>query len=1551
MTSDRTSVEIDDTAIAVIGLAGRFPGARDVSQFWSNLRDGVESIQILSAAAVVAAGVPASLANDPNYVAAEGLLEDIDKFDAAFFGFNPREAEILDPQHRFLLECAWEALEDTGYNPETCQKLIGIYAGVSSPTYLFNNLSTNPELAQSAGFGQLMLGNSADFLTTRVSYKLNLKGPSYVVQTACSTSLVAIHVACQSILSGECDIALAGGVSINSRQGSGYIYKEGGIASKDGHCRAFDADGTGTVGGNGVGLVVLKQLSAALADGDYIHALIKGSSINNDGSAKIGYTAPSVEGEARAIAEALSMAGVEAETITYIETHGTATRLGDPIEIAALTKAYGARTRRKGFCGLGTVKTNIGHLDAAAGVAGLIKTVLALKHKAMPPSLHFVTPNPEINFEDSPFYVNTSLREWESRAAPRRAGVSSFGVGGTNAHVILEEAPARQPSSVSGPYQLLTLSARTPSALDAAHARLLAYLKDNPDVNLADVAYVHHVGRKQFGRRRAVVCRDVKDAIEALEGGGSNAALSGTCETAETRAVFMFPGQGAQYVNMTRELYEFVPAFREPLDACSRLLEPILEGDLRDILFPPSEEAEEAGRRLAQTSVTQVALFATEYALAKMLQEWEIKPAAMIGHSVGEYVAACMAGVFSLEDGLRLVATRGRLMGSVEPGAMCSIALPAAEVSAMLGPGLSLAAVNGASLCVASGPAEEIAGLEERLLRKEIPSRRLHTSHAFHSAMVEPVIEPFLKVLRGVKLNPPTLPYISNVTGGWITAEEATDPHYWARHLRETVQFAAGLKELCGEAGNVLLEVGPGRALSSLVRQNNPGAATPKALSCLRHASESQSDVAHLWRTLGLLWLQGVAINWRNFYTREERRRLPLPTYPFERQRFWVEPRAITAPRQTGPAAPPKKTDVAEWFYVPSWKRSPPLRRAQEASERDEGCLVFAAADELGRELADDLTKRKRCVVVKAGERFEKSGDHSYTINPRSQHDYEALLKELRAKGFVTRRVVHLWNSLPTRADGIDADTLGEASYEGFYSLLFLAQAVSANYPAEAVRLFVVTNGLHEVTGEEALAPERATITGLCKVIPQEHPNIHCRTIDITATAGDSTPGRKLVEDLLLEFELASAETVVAYRGAHRWVQTFEPTRLEKSAEQFSILKQHGTYLLTGGLGRLGLILAEELARSTRAKLILTGRAPWPERDEWEDWLATHDEQDQLSVKIRKLRALEELGAEVMVARADVANEEEMRAVVARGLERFGRIDGVVHAAGVGGETSLRAIHETNPGECENILMAKVEGLVVLEKVFSRTRPDFFLLMSSLSAILGGLGFAAYAAANCFMDAFATCQSKGGGALWASVNWDGWQLQEQRTQNNAPGAAMSHLGITPAEGAEVFRRLCSDWRTPQLVISTSDLQTRLDRWVKLESLSDSETRHNAPAPNLYPRPELKNTFVAPVSELERQIAAVWQTLLGIGEVGAHDNFFELGGHSLLAIQLTARLRQDFHVEIPLRALFESPTVSALAAAVERERAEKKELSPYSLPIVAHMDSTIDELLSEVEQSS
>jgi amino acid adenylation domain-containing protein len=938
--------------IAIVGMTGRFPGARDVETFWRNLCEGVEARVSFSEEELEAAGVDPVLRGQPGYVRAGFPLEGPELFDAGFFGFNPREAELLDPQHRLFLECAWEALERAGYDAERQRGSTAVFASSSISSYLLYNLMSQPDVVRSAGPYALLLANDKDFLATRVSHKLNLRGPSISVQTACSSSLVAVHLACQSLLSGESDMALAGGVSIAFPQRSGYVFQEGSILSPDGHCRAFDAQGQGTVAGSGVGVVVLKRMSDALKDGDFIHAVIRGSALNNDGSGKVGFTAPSSEGQAGAISEALAVAGVSASSIQYVEAHGTGTRLGDPIEIAGLTQAYKDQDGGPGSCAIGSVKTNIGHLDAAAGVTGLIKAALALQHRQMPPSLHFREPNPGLGLERSPFYVNDTLREWPASDEPRRAGVSSFGIGGTNAHAILEEAPAVARTPSAQPWQLLVLSARSATALEQATGQLAEHLSRRPELELADVAFTLQAGRQRFTHRRAVVCRGLEDARAVLSGQHPQRLLTQVQEATERPVTFLFPGQGSQHVGMARGLYATAPVFRQNLDACCHKLQAHLGLDLRELLHAPEARAAEANERLQQTALAQPALFAIEYALARQWIALGVKPQALIGHSLGEYVAACIAGVLSLDDALALVAARGKLMQSLPGGTMLSVALPEQQVLPLLGERLSLAAVNAPSLCVVSGPTEAIEALEARLAPLGVEHRRLRTSHAFHSAMMDPILAPFTERVRQVRLSAPKIPFVSNLSGTWITAEQATDPRYWTEHLRRAVRFGDGVTTLLASPEALLLEVGPGQALGMLVRQAGPAAVGRTVLSTLPRAKDEQPDSAAFLETLGRMWLAGVQVDWAKLHAPERRQRLPLPTYPFQRQRYFIEQRRVQGGAWAEPARERSHEDAQVQQAAPAAKPSarhqrPDLANAYEAPRGDTERAVATLWEEM----------------------------------------------------------------------------------------------------------------------------------------------------------------------------------------------------------------------------------------------------------------------------------------------------------------------------------------------------------------------------------------------------------------------------------------------------------------------------------------------------------------------------------------------------------------------------------------------------------------------------
>ncbi len=1567
--------------IAIIGMAGRFPGAKNIDEFWRNLRDGVESISTFSDAEIIAAGVDPSLLSHPNYVKAGTMLDDIDLFDAAFFGYTPREAEILSPQHRFFLECAHEALENAGYNPQTYKSPIGVYAAVSTNDYALNNLFSNPDLVEAVGGFPIAIANG-EYLSTLVSYKLDLRGASITVQTACSSSLVAIHLACQGLLSGDCGMALAGGVSIRLPQKSGYLYQEGGILSDDGHCRTFDARAKGSVVGNGVGIIVLKRLEDALADGDRIEAVIKGSAINNDGAWKIGYTAPSIEGQANAIRAAQVTAEIEAESISYIEAHGTATPLGDPIEIASLSQAFRTSTEKKGFCAIGSIKSNMGHMDAAAGVAGVMKTALALRHQMLPPSLHFEQPNPKIDFNNSPFYVNTKLSEWKAGNAPLRAGVSSFGIGGTNAHAILEEAPqvksirADEDKKSVRPWQLLILSAKTETALETMTVNLGEHLQQHPDLDFADVVHTLQVGRRTFSHRRMLVCRDRPEAVIALKSPESGAYSSAFQEQTDRPVTFLFPGQGSQYANMGRELYQVEPTFRTEIDHCAKLLQPYLDLDLRTILFPEAGAEETAQAQLQQTYLTQPALFTVEYALAKLWMSWGVKPQAAIGHSIGEYVAACLAGVFSLEDALVLVATRGKLMQELPQGEMLSIPLPATEIQALLtdqqNDQLSLAAINTPTQCVVSGTTEAIAAFQDRLQSRGIEYRPLHTSHAFHSAMMEPICTQFANCFAGVQLNLPQIPYLSNVTGTWITTAEATDPNYWVQHLRQTVRFADGVQALLQQSDRIFLEVGPGRTLSTFVQQQGDRAAETVVLASMRHPRDKNSDVAFIQNALGQLWLAGVQIDWAGLYARERRQRLPLPTYPFERKRYWIDaPTVETAFGSNGSSNGKssstrsllyKKPNIADWFYIPTWKRSlSPVHPPSLSKDTTEPYCTLIFMDEcgLGMGIAAQLEREGRnAIAVKIGREFSQLGDRVYILDPSQQNHYDRLIESLHSQNWHPQQIIHLWSvtesvSLRGAANrqesgqASELERIDRAQERGFYSLLFLVQALAKHKVTDELQIVIVSNHLQQVTGLDRVCPEKATILGSLKVIPQEYPNITCRSIDVSIPTSPQSL-QKLVGQLVTELTAESTanipNTTVAYRGSHRWVQTFEPIRLDSSGANVSKVREGGVYLITGGLGKIGLLLAEHLAKTAKCRLVLVGRSEFPTRENWAQHAITSDKNDPIGSKVQKLLALEALGTDILVVRADVSDLQQMQAAIAQVEERFGALNGVIHAAGITGEAAFCTIDRITERECSQQFQPKVRGLSVLQSVLAERELDFCLLMSSLSSILGGLGFVSYAAANAFLDAFVQ-QPQSNSTSWISVNWDGWQFDPQKAPTVSGQGNLVELALTPDEGIQAFQWVMSRCDIDRWIVSTGDLQARLDRWIELKPLRNNK-RSGSSGGNRA-RPNLRSLYVAPSNEIEQTIANTWESILGIEAIGIHDDFFELGGNSLMAIQIISRLREIYCVDLSIDVFFETPTIHNAARAileVQVSDTDSEALAQMLAEVAQLSDADVQELL-------
>ncbi|NES18617.1 MAG: acyltransferase domain-containing protein [Symploca sp. SIO3E6] len=1537
--------------IAIIGIAGRFPDAPNIDQFWDNLKNGVESVSFFSDEELEASGISPELFRKPNYVRGKAVLEGTDLFDASFFDYSPREAALMDPQHRIFLECASEALENSGYDPERFPGWIGVYGSAARPTYWQKNLLYNPNLGVQDE-GSIFIGNSLGFLSTRVSFKLNLKGPSMDVQTSCSTSLVAVNLACQSLLTYQCDIALAGGVTVSVPQKVGYLYQEGSVVSADGHCRPFDAEAGGIVPGNGVGIVVLKRLEEALADGDTIHAVIKGIALNNDGSLKMSYSAPSRDGQAEAILMAQQMAEVAGDDIGYIETHGTGTELGDPIEIGALTKAFRETTDRKGFCAIGSLKSNLGHLDAAAGIGGLIKTVLILKHQQIPPSLNCQTPNPAIDFANSPFFVNTKLTEWKTAGERRRAGVSAFGIGGTNAHTVLEEAPSTESSPSRHSYQLLVLSAKTESALEMATANLVSHLRQNSQINFPDVAYTLQVGRRIFNHRRILVCSDANDAINALDTSDPNRLFTSYYQTTDRPVVFMFSGGGTQYVNMGLGIYQEEPLFREQVDRCAQILEGLMGYDIRQLLFPQATETESACQKMEQVSQALPILFSVEYAMAKLWMSWGIQPQLMIGHSLGEYVAACIAGVFSLEDALAVIVERSKLMAQVEPGTMLSVPLSEAELLPLLGDDIAIAAINSPNLCVVSGVSEAIDLLRKKLEEKQINYRPLHIQVASHSPCIAPILEDFDQFLRQIPMQPPTIPFISNVTGTYIKSEEATDPNYWCTHLRQTVRFAKGLEEIFQGSDRIFLEVGPGNNLSTLARQHPQKSDSHDIFSSLRHPKALDSDQAFLLNTIGRLWLSGVSLDWTRFYDNEVRQRIPLPTYPFERQSYHIEPYQGVGMEIEGypqQASKKRKSDLAEWFYIPSWQRTLPLAPLQPASlvEQSQCWLVFGDRDALGMEMVRRLQSENQDVIpVLRGEQFTVTDDGYYCINPERREDYLALIKELKAAGKCPTQIFNFWNLTVESSPNLGKEVFEKAQSNGYYSLIYLVQAWHEHNLEGNVTIAVVSNQIQNVLGTETLSPEKSTLLGPCQVIPQEYQNFTCISVDLSVP---ETPAEQnlLIGQLLAEMRLDSPQTIVAYRNRQRFVRTFENVRLKEAGATVRPLRERGVYLITGGLGRIGLMLAKYLAETLQAKLVLVGQSTLPERSQWEDWLENHDSNDKISRKLRSLLELEAMGADYQALTADITDEMQMRSLLTQIKEKFGEVNGVFHAAAITSNKALLcSIAQLGVEESTLQFAPKVFGLYVLEKVLAGEKLDFCILLSSNASILGGLGFCAYAAANHFLDFFAADRSRRDNIPWISTNWDRWLLNEQERQE-AKGTSMDTFAMIPQESLEAMKRIITQALAEQVVITSGYLSDRLNIWIQRQfkqDIGELKEPEKEASPS-QARRNLQTPYRAPSNDMEKTIAQIWQELLGIEQVGIYDNFFELGGHSLLAIQLMSRLHDIYQVKLPLRKLFEVPTITGLGDLISEKLTE--DLSEDNLEeLLAGLENLTEEEVAE-----
>ncbi len=1180
-------------------------------------------------------------------------------------------------------------------------------------------------------------------------------------------------------------------------------------------------------------------------------------------------------------------------------------------------------------------------MDAAAGIAGLIKTVLALEHKQLPPSLHYETPNPHIKFNETPFYVNTELTEWHSESSPRRAGVSSFGVGGTNAHVIIEEPPAIKFASASRPYQLLVLSARTSQALEAATDKLSSFLGQKPSSDLADIAYTLSIGRKVFNYRRTCIVRDAESAAKALALDERQSLQTAYQETCDRSVVFMFPGQGSQYINMGKDLYATEDVFRKEVDDCSSQLISLMGRDLRMLLYQAPGTEGQADKELISAAIAQPALFAIEYARGKLCMSWGVKPKAMIGHSVGEYTAACLAGVMSLEDALKLVCLRGRMMQALPRGVMLALELEEKETASLIkGLPVDIAAVNGPRACVVSGEKSVIEDFRKILKDQGIVNRLLRTSHAFHSRTMNEIVETFAEEVKRVNLSRPEIPFVSNVSGKIIEDTEAVDPFYWGRHLRETVKFWDGVKELNRAYLPVFLEVGPGRTLTTLAQERSSDEMKRTTVGSMKHPLDARNDNECLLEALGNLWLEGARINWMNFYDGQNRRRVRVPTYPFERQRFWIDPGSPAGESQKRQIVG-KKADLSEWFYLPSWKRTLSLSPADPSVQKLNQLLYLVFDD--GGNLADSIAQSLECggsrvIRVRKGDLYRQVGNDVYLIEPQRKEDYEELIRQVSesGRGRSDRIVVlHFWSITAREEQTAGVDYFRKIQNLGFYSLLFLAQTLVEKDIAERIELNICSDRIFSVEGAETCIPEKAPITAVCKVLPQENPKIFCRCIDLVIPLPSSPEEVWIKAQILSEIFSAGSDMMIAYRGDRRLLQSYEPVCLDQAIRPRRLLRENGVYLITGGLGGVGLILAEYLALTVKAKVVLVGRSPFPEKCDWAEWLTAHDESDPTSKKILKLQNLERQDAEVMVVSADVADKERMKLVISEIYERFNCLNGVLHAAGTtSGPSVFTSFTEIGIFESELQFRPKVYGTYVLKEILRDRDLDFCMLFSSNASVLGGLGLSAYSAANSFMDAFTDSRAKRSGMTWISASWDEWPEETKRYVGFRTSIDQYSMAIE--ESCEAFRRVATMMSGGHIIVSTGDLHTRMKLWVGRDSMQATSSLTGDDSAVAHSRPALKSEYLAPRNEPEQIIAEICGRLLGIESIGVDDNFFSLGGHSLLAVKVVSRINDRFCVDLPLAKFFASPTVAELAQVVAEIQGQQ------------NIDEAID-LLHEVAQ--
>ncbi|MFE9577514.1 SDR family NAD(P)-dependent oxidoreductase [Nocardia sp. NPDC006044] len=1504
--TDAREPDSDDHAVGIAGMACRFPGGANTPQlFWRNLVDGIDA----------AADVPqqrwdAQQFFDPDpyspettYTTKGAFVDDIAGFDAQFFGISPREAIRMDPQQRMLLETVWAALEDAAIPADQIRgSRTGVFVGMMADGRYAN------VLVDHGGHGELDdpylgLGSASSVAAGRLSYLLDLRGPSLVVDTACSSSLVALHLAINSIRNGECDRAVVAGVSAIVHPDTYQQACKMRMLAADGKCKTFDAAADGFLLGEGCGAVVVERLADAHARRHRMLAVVRGSAVNQDGMSN-GLTAPNRAAQVAVLRAAQQNAGISAGSIDFVEAHGSGTQLGDAIEIGALTEVFGAARTETRPLYVGAVKTNVGHLTGAAGMAGLIKTVLALNRGTIPRNLHLREPNPAIDWSASPVRLPHENIPWP-RADQRSAtaGVSSFGWSGTNAHVIVSAPALDLPEpNPEERWHILPLSARSPEALtDTAHA-MSEYLRSHPRLAPADVATTGQTGREAMPCRTAIPFRTFLDAADALDEVGRRVPVATVPRGARPTVRFVVPGTGDQFAGMGRDLYRSHRVFRDAIDHCAEIAAESLGMDLRTALYPASAPAASdpfaalrggaaaAGELVTRIDLAHAVVFSLSYAAARMWQSYGVEPSGLLGYSLGEYSAACVAGVFEVEVALPLVVRRAQLVADARPGAMLTVATAVDRVAEYLGPDLSCAAINGPGTVVVAGTEGAIAGLEQRLAADEIAARRVPTTRAMHSPLLNPLRERLIELFEGIELRAPRIPFVSNLTGAWITDAQARDPHYWADQMCSTVEFAEGVYTLAESDPCVVIDLGAGQ-LASLVSQARVRSGGAPAQPTLRGSATREPDEMIVARTLGRLWAGGVDVDWSR--AGSPGRSLSLPTYSFKHQQFWPEPRNDRAePARALGAATLATTEVLEpqWVTVAAPAASP---------DRQGPYLVFTDPDTCSAELARHLAKildGVDWVSVAPGTEFGISGADGYRIRPDQPADYAELFAALAERDLLPRTVVHLWSVSGPNAD--PRDSVATHRRLGFDSLMALAGQLG-RHAIDGCRILVVTDHAQLIDAEDDLHPGKTTVTGPALTTGQEYPGLAVRTLDVVTPADDEDGSwDELTEAVVAELDWPGNDTAIARRGRRRLVKRFRSLTLDAPTPY---VRDRGVYVITGGTGGIGLRAAAHLAAAaSEVKLVLLARTPLPDLGDAESVAGADEASLAKAAAVRELTAA---GAEVLVQSCDIGDRAATIEAIAHARKRFGPIDGVIHAAGVLSPDAFTTIAETTPEISAAHFRAKVDGTIALADALRGERPDFVVLLSSMSAVLGGIGFAAYAAANAFQDQFAATRGLPGGSAWRSACWDTWQATVRHGENPGVAASLDMYSFAAADALAVLDRLIASGPR-RAVVSAGQLPQRIEAWT---GGGDPLRERASTAPEVTAAPPERT-----VEDYRRRLAELWQQALGVDQVGPHDNFFESGGNSLVGLQLINSIKQQFRAVIPTVALFEAPTIADMA---------------------------------------